>query len=296
VSDIKAPNLFKFVSAQSATGILSDQKLIWHSPDCFSDPFELNSRSIVTIERAALLEATISLAASMIFAPGEPQGDSPLINTIKRWRAEKRFHNHEEATALLLTLLPTMVDYRLVQLETAMTKWQEFVRNIRICSFCAQVDNLIAWERYGDLHRGLVIEFAADAFANAKPVIYQNERPYLTNLREQLSYILHNRKDKTTERFNDHLFIKGAFRKAEQEIRCITETTQEIPLTNTHVTSWWDQIPFAPQQIQAVYFGINTDPNVKSHILQLINNQYPHANVFQTHTSKTGYALEFEAI
>ena len=158
----KIDSLIKFTDRDAAARILTDRKLRWSAPDLFNDPFELSSRSGLNFDTHTLLDSTIKLASSMIFAPEQPKGDSPLINAIRRWREEERFGSAEEAHGVLRELLGKMVDYRQAQLEVAQAKWQEYVRQVRICAFCARPDNVTAWELFADNHRGVAIRFSPD--------------------------------------------------------------------------------------------------------------------------------------
>lgn len=295
----KLENLIKFADGETAVRILAEQKLRWSSPDRFGDPFELSAKSGFNFDTHSLLDSTIKLASSMIFAPEQPKGDSPLINAIRRWREEERFNSPEEAHGVLRELLTKMVDYRQAQLDTARAKWQEYVRKVRICCFSAKPDNISAWEQFGDQHRGVGIRFAIgedSPFSSAKAVVYQTERPQLTSLREQLGAILHNRKDAVVDRFKDHFFIKGNHRKQEQEWRCLTFSSQEVPVTHMDAAEWYDDLSFSAAQITGIFFGISTSDDVKTEIFKLIQERYPQAKPFQAVPGKIGYTIEIEKI
>lgn len=295
----KIDSLIKFTDRKGAARILGDQKLRWSAPDLFDDPFELTSQSGMNFDTPSLLDSTIKLASSMIFAPEQPKGDSPLINAIRRWREEERFASAEEAHGVLRELLGKMVDYRQAQLEMAMAKWQEYVRKVRICSFCAKADNVTAWELFGENHQGVAIRFSpgpVEPFASTKAVVYQTERPQLTSLREQLGAILHNRKDAVVERFKDHWFTKGVHRKLEQELRCVQMSPRDIPITHMDSREWFDDLPFPTELVTGVYFGLRTDNETKTRVTALAQERYKQAKIFQAVTGKVGYTLEFERV
>lgn len=299
MSSEKIDSLIKFTDRESATRLLSDQKLRWNAPDLFDDPFELSSRSGLNFDTYSLLDSTIKLASSMIFAPEPPKGDSPLINAIRRWREEDRFVSADEAHSVLRELLGKMVDYRRSQLEVATAKWQEYVRKVRICAFSSKPDNVTAWELFAENHRGVAIRFsavAAEPFASAKAVVYQTERPQLTSLREQLGAILHNRKDTMVERFKDHWFTKGIHRKQEQEIRCVQLSSKDVSVTDMDSHDWYDELPFPAELVTAVFFGLRTDEETKDRITALVQEHYNRAKIYQAVAGKVGYTLEFEKI
>lgn len=299
VSADKPDSLIKFTDGAVAIKILSEQKLRWSSPDRFGDPFELSAKSDFNFDTNAMLDSTVKLASSMIFAPETPRGDSPLINAIRRWRDEARFNYPEEAHGILRDLLGKMVDYRQDQLNVTRGKWQEYVRKVRVCCFIHKPDNVNAWEQFADLHRGVAIRFAIGdtaPFTSARPVVYQTERPQLTSLREQLGAILHNRKDSAEDRFKDHFFTKGPHRKLEQEWRCLTVSEQDISITHTQPAEWYDDLGFAADQITAVFFGIDTCEHIKQQLRELVQERYPNAKILQAVPGKIGYTIEFEKV
>lgn len=293
----KPDSLIKFSDGAAAVKILSEQKLRWSSPDRFQDPFELSAHSTFNFDTDSLLDSTVKLASSMIFAPETPRGDSPLINAIRRWREESRFNYPEQAHGVLRELLSKMVDYRQDQLKVSWGKWQEYVRKVRVCCFTSKPDNVTAWEQFADLHRGVAIRFAlgdAEPFTSARPVVYQTERPQLTSLREQLGAVLHNRKDTTEDRFKDHFFTKGPHRKLEQEWRCITFSPQDIPVTHMNPAEWYDDLSFAAAQVGGIFFGINTPDDLKNQLCQLVQTHYPHTKILQAVPGKMSHTIEFE--
>lgn len=295
MSTDKPESLIKFADSATAVRTLTEQKLRWSSPDRFGDPFELSAKSEFGFDLNTLLDSTIKLASSMIFAPEQPKGESPFINAVRRWREEERFNSSEEAYGVLRELLSKIVGHRQAQLHLAYSKWQEYVRKVRTCCFVATADNISAWEQFGDQHRGVAIRFALgdeEPFNTAKAIIYQSERPQLTSLREQLGAILHNLKDTTADRFEDHFFIKGLHRKAEQEWRCITRSSQDVPITHMAPAEWFDDLSFSTEQMTGVFFGFNTSDDSKNQILQLLQERYPQAKLFQAAQGKTTYTVE----
>jgi len=276
VSSSKPEHLIKYLSPEGALGVLGSSALRWSSPDCFEDPFELSSQIELGFDGESLLESTIKLSSSMIFAPDTPKGDSPLLNAIHRWREESRFDSAEEAHGVLRELLGKMVDYRISQVDSSMTQWQSYIRNARMCCFCAKPDNLIAWERFASNHTGAALRFDTgeySAFKGARAVAYQTERPEFTCIREQLGAILHHRKDKIMERFCEHHFIKAPQHKVEQEWRCYRATEKIVPVDNIEPSSWVDDIHFEANDLTGVYFGLQASSDLKATIANLIKEK-----------------------
>lgn len=291
-------HLFKYLDAEGAIDVLQTRSLRWSSPDCLGDPLELGANSPLPFDVASLLDSTIKLASSMIFAPEEPKGDSPLINAIKRWRGEGRFASPAEATGVLRELLGKMVQHRKAQLEDAVNQWRDYIRNIRICCFSSKIDSLQNWEKFADHHRGVALrfDFTAAPFGSAQPVIYQSERPQLTTIREQLGAILHNRKDAMVERYKDLHLTKSGHLKAEAEWRCKQTASQRTTVDHDDSSQWRETQSFSPDGLSAIFLGLCCDETTKQRVRELAQEHFSKAKVYQGVLSKTGYAIEFEKV
>ena len=299
MSASKPENLIKFLTPSAALNVLSTGRLRWSSPDCLGDPFELTSTSELGFDAHSLLDSTIKLASSMIFAPETPNGDSPLINAINRWRDEERFDSAEEANGVLRELLSKMVDYRVSQLQASMNQWQSFVRNARYCCFCTHPNYLGGWEMFAANHTGIALKFGTGEFSpfkDIKPVVYQAERAEFTNLREQLGAILHNRKDKLVDRFHDHHYVKSLHHKNDEEWRAYKTTEKIVPIDNHEPKSWYDDVPFLANDLLAVYFGLSTSAETKEAITHQVKENYNNTKIFQAVRSKAGFNIEFEKL
>lgn len=287
------------MAADAAQSALESSSLRWSAADRLGDPFELNSRSELGFDASSLLTSTIKLASSMIFAPEEPKGDSPLINAINRWREEERFASAEEAHNVLRELLSKMVDYRASQLASSMNQWQDFVRNTRFCCFCASGHNIAAWQKFAQNHTGIALKFDTgeySPFQNLKPVVYQAERPEFTTLREQLGAILHNRKDNVVERFSDHHFVKAQVFKNEEEWRCSKKAATPVQIDDDQIENWFDDVAFKPNDLAGVFIGLNTNEDVRNNIIAKIKSDYANTPVYQAIKSKSGFNIDFEKI
>lgn len=291
-------HLFKFSDSVTALHILEARQLRWSAPECFGDAMELSSQSPLGFEVPGLLDSTIKLASSMIFAPEKPRGDSPLINAINRWRDEERFSSPAEAHPVLRDLLLKMVDYRSAQLKSNLSKWQSFVRNARLCCFCEHADTPEAWDLYADQHRGVALRFdtSDSLWGDVRPVTYQAERPQVTTLREQLGAILHNRPDAMVSRFWQNFLTKPTHRSPEKEWRSCRIASQEVAITDHHSADWREHMHFPVASLSAVYFGLHTSDEYKHLLAAQVHQLYPQARLLQTQFNKATYALEFHKV
>ncbi len=291
--------LVKFCTAETAKKILSSQTLRWSAPSRFDDPFELNHETQLNFDPHSLLDSAIKMASSMIFAPDDPKGNTPLINAIRRWREEERFHSPDEAVDVLRELLSQVVDHRQKTIDQMMTEWRKFTRTLRICSFSAKADNLSAWQYFADHHKGVAIRFHTGEFNQLKQAVkveYKTVRPEITTLREELSVVLggapHNAQGDFMEKFS----IKPTFCSSEQEWRCMDQIQEQPGETPTDEHEWFEDRRFERSEVDAVYFGAYTPTAEKKDIYGLIKEKYSQAKVFQAKAAMGKYELEFEKI
>ncbi|GLS27613.1 DUF2971 domain-containing protein [Marinibactrum halimedae] len=289
-------DLVKFCDAKTAEKILTEQTLRWSAPHLFSDPFELNHETQLTYGPSDLLSATIKSASAMLFSIEAPTGNTPLLQAIRRWREEERFESPEEAEVVLKDLLAKMVDARLKVIDQIMVDWRRFTRTLRICSFCAKADNISAWQDFGDHHRGIAIRFQAGeytALPNPKRVVYQNVRPEITSLKEQLSAIIHADPERPQDNFMKKFTTKPPFLSAHQEWRCFTQVDDKKDNSNQEL---FKDIRFERTEVKGIYFGVYTPGPVKKALYAKIKELYPRVKVYQCRALPGKYEIVYERI
>ncbi len=291
--------LVKYCPTGSAVKILSTQALRWSAPHLSSDPFELNHQAQLNFDPHSLLNGAIKAATAMIFAKDAPRGSTPLLTAIRRWRDEERFASPEEAEEVLKELLSQMVDQRQAMIDQTMTDWRKFTRAIRICSFAAKPDNLIAWQHFANNHRGVALRFSSvedSSLTQPMPVEYKNVRPEITTLKEQLTAILHGEKSKPQDNFYNYLLSKPLFSKEEQEWRCFHTAPDDPGAESSDASQWFCDRKFEKHELSAVYFGAFTPAKDKRDIYDLVKEKYKQTKIFQAKVAHGKYELEFSRI
>lgn len=294
--------LSKFCTAETAVSILSTQQLRWSSPHLLGDPFELDHRSSSSFDPHKLLSEVVHITIAMIFSPTNPQGSSPLLSGIRRWRDDERFGTPSEAqeSAALMELLSKMVDLRQTDIDQMMAEWRNFTRYLRICCFSAKPDNLACWHDFANNHRGAVIRFHSGSLYTEKPgeeppgqVEYKNIRPEVTTLKEQLNAIIYNERLKPQETFFEKLLCKSTLCNREQEWRCFYTAKDEASAKSNNDTEWFDDRPFDKASVRAIYFGAYMSVDDKKRLLDLQREHYPEVKVFQATPIPGKYEMEF---
>lgn len=294
--------LSKFCTAATAVTILSSHNLRWSSPHLFNDPFELDHRTGLSFDPKSLLDEVIRTTIAMIFSPYTPQGNSPLITGIRRWRDDERFSSPSdaEASAALLELLSKMVDLRMADVDAIMADWRRFTRHQRICCFSAKPDNLNCWLRFADNHRGAAIRFhSEDLIGNmpdeqlAYPVEYKNIRPEIITPKEQLTAVIHNVRFDEQQLFLEKLLTKSLIVRNEQEWRCFYYAANETSSKHNNDREWFDDRSFVTKAVSAIYLGAYMPGEDKKNLLDIQKELYPDAKIFQAQPVPGKYEIEF---
>lgn len=288
-------SLVKFCGVDTAHKILKTKSLRWSAPDLFNDPFELDSETPLSFDPTSLLDAVMQTATGMIFSPSNPVGNTPLINAIRRWREEERFHSSEEAQGVLKELLGKMVDQQLQILDEVMTDWRKFARTLRICSFCEKANNVSAWQRYSNEHRGAALEFMVDPYATLKEahrVVYQDKPPEITTIKEQLDTIIHNKSFEAPKHFQDKFTTKTKASEQDKEWRCIMTAEDTFNKSDGSFTD----TKLQANDLKTIYFGINMPIKHKKVLLELARENFPQAKVYETKVRPGSYDLQFDQV
>lgn len=296
MENARPKQLVKYLSVASGLQLLESQALQWSSPNAFLSPFEINGRMTLSFSTKELLDSTVKNATAMIFADSRPQGDTPLIAAINRWRDERRFDTPDEAVHILRDLLGKMVAQKEEHLHGMITKWQTFVESVRICCFCDSADNLAAWERYADNHQGIALSLIPDSengLEQVQAVHYSNERPQLTTLKEQMGQILYNAPSPITQRFAKNLLNKASYLASEREWRALTPKNGHFQATNDPAVSLRK---LTAGSIRAVYLGTGCEESTVIAVADKLKSLSPKPKVYKMALAKSQYKLEPELL
>lgn len=281
-----------------AKDILTSKTLRWSAPSNFADPFELDHNSVLSFTSEDLLQAAIQTATAMIFAKDGPRGTAPLLNAIRRWRDEERFASPEEAHDVLGELMAQVVTPRQAAIDEMMHSWQLYAHSVRICSFCDKADNPIAWKDLADNHRGVSLRFNCLENSNLsqpQKVQYKKVRPEITTLKDQVAVILGNSGYIAQDHFQEQLLTKPYYCSSEREWRCFqTAKTESVQCdtTDTH----YNDLPFEPHELSAVYFGAFIDDQAKNDLLKILQQKHPKTRLYQASVISGKYELEFSKL
>ncbi|WP_317930600.1 DUF2971 domain-containing protein [Halioxenophilus sp. WMMB6] len=292
-------SLVKYCDATTAEKVLTSQALRWSAPHLFSDPFELSYNSQLNFTQDDLLKATVRQAVNLIFSAETPMGNTPMLQAIRRWRSEDRFHTPEEAEQVLHGLLEQMVISRQAQIDQLMDAWRNYARRLRICSFFAKPDNLEAWQFFADNHRGVALRFRCgddSSFTNPRKVTYQDTRPEITRLKDQLDAIVRSTSVNPAAEFANKFLTKPKAFAGQKEWRCLKLASEKQLHSHGSEEEYFSDVRFVGQDLVAIYFGVNTPESVQQSLAKLAKAANPKVRIFVGHQHGYNFELEFERL
>lgn len=299
---MKAPEtLIKYARVDTAKLILENQTLRWSSPQLFVDPWELRVDPRLPFDHLSINQAMLKMAAAMIFTRDLPAGDlnHPLYKAIRRWRAEDRFHDEEEAFGALTELLSATAGTLEAKLHKLGCAWQAMVASARILSLSDTVSDIGSWRRFADEHRGVALKFDkrdAGPLADARQVAYGNARPTLTTVREQVEDLVGLRRSEADETLREKLFMKSKADAGEREWRVVRFEEDDEFGPGEDPATWYLDDSFETEDLRSIYFGCNISDSDQQAIMNIATERYSPVVFYRSSLTAESFDLEFERL
>jgi hypothetical protein len=148
-------------------------------------------------------------------------------------------------------------------------------------------DNLLMWSHYAQNHTGAVIKFLSlpevdSPLIVAQPVRYTEQVPRLT-FASLMEY------DESLDDIVQLITLtKGKIWAYEKEWRIVASTRNK--------TQSYEIVPFAPDEVGAVYLGCNIAKDDKAEIMEITRIRYSKATIFQAEKHEREFSLIFREI
>ncbi len=150
-------------------------------------------------------------------------------------------------------------------------------------------DNLLMWAHYAENHTGAVIKFLnileVDSpldVAQAQEVKYSDTMPTLKN-EDMFGF------DNSISRIISHITLtKGMDWAYEKEWRIVSSMRDKNKKSEI--------IPFAPEEVGAVYLGCKMEPILRQEIIGITVSAYPKAEIYQAYKHEKEFSLKFEKV
>ena len=287
--------LSKYCNTDTALKILHSQSLRWSAPHLFGDPFEPDYTLAPELDFDTVHRSMVRHVVTNMFNDNhDGQPKNQLMNTIQRWREREQFTDEEEAEPIMRNLLEPVVRNQWAKLSEYYQAWAEHAKKIRIACFCYKPNILSAWQHYADNHHGIVLEFHTGSdtqLQHPEAVVYDENPPVLTTLRDQVATMLGRSKGADEKHFQQMHLHKNKLEQLNKEWRCIKKDHDSDPSDDPD--TWYSYYKFPTSELKSVYFGVSIAAEKRQQLAKLIKEKFPLTKMYQAKRVSGKYALEF---
>jgi hypothetical protein len=284
---------FKYYTANSAKLTLTHTSRKWSTPRLFNDPFDNQFNLYYEEPSEELAEQQLRQFHEIITSPESLKANqfgpmTPKVEIIRQVRLQNpdlKYTDDEmaylregviEGMRRVIKNVPTMnAEIRGVMADTAV--------------FCLSEthDNLLMWSHYAQNHTGTVIKFLALAEIDAPTIVAQPVR-YSRQMPQLDFAALMDFEKVPKEIINMVTLTKSEVWAYEKEWRIIGGLRDK--------TQSYDVLPYAPEEVGAVYLGCNIAKEDKEEIIEVTRRLYSKAKLFQAEKHEREFALTFNEI
>lgn len=285
---------YKYYTADSAKETLRSGSRKWSAPLLFNDPFD--NQFDLRFEEPSLAAAKTNLSQfhEVLLAKepfragqfGELTDKMELLRQVYAANPDLSYTLEEQAEleqgALedMHRVAATMPD--------ANAEIRRIMADTSIFCLSATHDNLLMWSHYAQNHTGAVIKFLAlpevdSPLILAQPVRYSEKMPVL----EFASLLLDERAARLAV-LETITLCKSDVWAYEKEWRIVAALRDK--------SQSYEILPYAREEIGAVYLGCRMTAQNRSEITEVVRNQFPDAAIFQAEKHASEFALQFAEI
>ncbi|MFZ3136222.1 MAG: DUF2971 domain-containing protein, partial [Thermodesulfovibrionales bacterium] len=179
-------------------------------------------------------------------------------------------------------------------IEIEKERWEKDIETYRILCFSEFNDSDLMWKRYAEKHSGIVFQWKPIAAIDsplyvARPVIYSDDIPevatfeYITEVAIGLKPMI------STDEFLTLVTTKATSWSDENEWRIVSTK-------RNYDSGEYEDVPFSPQEIYAVYLGCEIDGGNKKDIFKTVSDDFSHVNVYQAYMDEESRLITFKNI
>jgi len=286
-------SFFKYYTAASAKITLENATRKWSTPFLFNDPFD-NQFDLYFEEPSEALAAENLARFQRIVTSPEPIKDNQFGSHTDDVRLIQQVHLQNPDFQYTEEEMAYLLEGEIEGMQQTVNIMPEINADLRskmadTSIFCLSEthDNLLMWSHYAQHHTGAVIKFLAlpevdSPLIVAQPVRYTSQVPRLTFSR------LMDFDAALRETLNTITLTKSEVWAYEREWRIVTTLRDKA---QAH-----EILPFAPEEVGAVYLGCKIDENDKNEIIAITRRKYPQAKIFQAEKHEREFALAFRDI
>jgi hypothetical protein len=270
---------YKYMPADVAEIVLSNNTLRWSSPLIFNDPFDVPRELAYGLKPQQIKEAIVNHHLELYRNPPNDLSNLHpkmqfLINTIKSARSDKLINKMEDE--LRNSLSEEAPDSK--NLDEFRNRWKNQIQEMRILCLCESHEKTSMWYHYADKYKGAVLEFLCTDDVDtpwriAKPIEYTDEN-HLVSTPDGWAKLLNMEQTKALRKiFEASVYTKSTDWSYEHEWRVAS-------FKRPHETGHFSDYPFDGRSIGNLYLGPLISEKTKNSLMQL-SSKYPRMNIYQ---------------
>jgi Protein of unknown function (DUF2971) len=285
--------LYKYMAAETAKKILEKSSLRWASPTLFNDPFDVQFDLRVEYDRERVIDQALQNIVDLYMGRRHMPRDANELAQGIRWLQQNAPGLKEtDLKAKFRQSMNEGMDNAAKNMPKNHDEIRAVLSKLKLLCFSEVYDNILMWAHYAKDHTGAVMEFSYiekldSAWGAAKPVRYRKEMPYLVNEEKLVRLLSGEGTIATPDLFEETVYVKALDWSYEKEWRLVGgwehEKTEEY-------------IPFAPEEMTAIYLGCRMSDADKKAIQELAVNEFAHAPIYSGAKSKNSFAVEFSKL
>jgi DUF2971 family protein len=284
---------YKYYPASVATLTLQNTTRKWSTPFLFNDPFDNQFDLYFEEPSEAAADENLARFLEMTTSP-EPLKDNqfgsltPFLEMIRQARLRNPDFKFTEEEIAYIREGQTEGMHRVIKITPETNaEIRRLMADTSIFCLSETYDSLLMWSHYANNHTGVVIKFLSlpevdSPLMMAQPVCYSAQMPRL-----RFSMLLDFDKARN-EVINTITLTKGDVWAYEKEWRIVTTLRDK--------TQTYEIIPYAPEEVGAVYLGCKIAETDRDEIIEVTRRKYPKAKIFRADKHDREYELVFQDI
>lgn len=284
---------FKYYTADAAKLTLRNTSRKWSTPFLFNDPFDNQFELSFEEVNDELTKRNLAQFLAILTSP-EPLKPNQFGHLTPKVEMLRQAHLLNPDFRYTESDLAYLRQGQIEGIQRTVARVPEISAEIRrimadTTIFCLSEthDSLLMWSHYACSHTGAVIKFLSlpevdSPIIVAKPVRYTRQMPRL-----QFSALLDF--DQLRRDVLDTITLtKSEVWSYEKEWRIVASLRDK--------TRSYEVLPYAPEEMGAVYLGCAITKDNKEQIVTITRRKYPDARIFQAEKHRRDFALVFEEI
>ena len=287
---------FKFMPADTAKVVLNNESLRWREPRQFNDPFDHQMSFIFPFSHEQLTDLLIKETMRLVYDDDQTVLEETLLSkAIQVLRLSKNGIPKDE---VVKTITDGAVTY-----ENQFDEYQSNINSLitgclnksRVLCVTETNENVVMWSHYANEHRGVCLRLECiDEVDNtlliAKPVCYQDTFPVFPTAEEFVRHLTGEKLIEFSKLLFEIPYVKHQDWSYEKEWRVY------VPNEPTHSACGYDDWKENPRVFGAIYLGCRIDSNEAAELIYIIEQKYPHMEIYQAKQSINQFAIEYEQL